>query len=188
MICPVNITNCVIKKLPNVGVCDHTYLYHIMHSYKDLADITVFVPASADLRHKKARLDRVVRLALDGEPALFGFHVGNLRDHQKDFQLTVHEVADPDNKEADETYKLAKATPRPFGFWMDTYLPRSKCPYITYMGLFSLSKDMIHRHPISFYRPFLEQLSHHKYSEAAHYVERAWAAIVWPFPTTYFHS
>jgi hypothetical protein len=188
MICPTNIKNCVIKTLPNVGVCDHTYLYHIVHSYNDLADITVFVPASADLYHKKPRLERVTRIALEGKPALFGFHVGNLREHQKEFQLSVHEVTDPDNKEAGETYRLAPATPRPFGLWMDTYLPGSKCPYVTYIGIFSLTKDMIHKKPAAFYRPFLDQLSTDKYPEAAHYMERAWAALVWPFPVQYFHT
>ena len=188
MMCPTNIKNCVIKTLPNVGVCDHTYLYHIVHSYNDLADITVFVPASADLYHKKPRLERVIRLALQGKPALFGFHVGNLREHQKGFQLSVHEVTDPDNKEVGESYRLAMATPRPFGYWMDTYLPGSKCPYVTYIGLFALSKDMIHKHEVGFYKPFLDQLSHDKYPEAAHYMERAWAALMWPFPPQYFHT
>jgi len=188
MICPINIKNCVIKKLPNVGVCDHTYLYHIVHSYNDLADITVFVPASADLYHKKSRLERVVRLALDGEPALFGYNVSKLRDHQYNFNLTAYEVTDPDNKELGESYTLAPANPRPFGLWMDTYLPGSTCPYVTFLGLFSASKGMIHDHPLSFYRPFLDQLSHAKYPEAAHYMERAWAALFWPFPSEYFHT
>jgi hypothetical protein len=186
MMCPTNILNCEIVPLKNVGVCDHTYLYHIVHKYNDLADLTVFAPASADMHHKKDRLNKVIQLSRHNKPALFGFHVGGLREHLQDFNLTAWEVSDPDNKELGESYRLAPAFPRPFGLWMDTYLPGSKCPYVTYMGIFNVSKEMIHKHPVSFYRPFLDQLSHHKYPEAAHYMERAWAALFWPFPPEYF--
>ena len=42
-----------IITLPNVGKCDHTYLYHIIENYDNLSDITVFLPGSIDVRYKK---------------------------------------------------------------------------------------------------------------------------------------
>ena len=35
-----------IKELPNVGRCDHTYLYYIVENYDNLPDITIFLPGS----------------------------------------------------------------------------------------------------------------------------------------------
>ena len=42
-----------IISLENVGKCDHTYLYHIIENYNNLADINVFLPGSLDLKYKK---------------------------------------------------------------------------------------------------------------------------------------
>jgi hypothetical protein len=187
MNCPAMKGECIIKELPNVGMCDHTYLYHIVHEYGSLADITVFMPASADLPHKQSRLKETIRLAFKNTPALFGARVGNLREAMKDFQLPNWEVTDPDNKDPGETYQLARADPHPFGAWMDTYLPIT-CPYVTFNGLFSLSANMIRAKQVNFYQTFLSQLSHHKFPEAAHYIERAWAAMIYPFPDEYFHQ
>ena len=187
MNCPTMKGKCIVKPLPNVGMCDHTYLYHIVHEYGDLADITVFMPASADLPHKQHRLQKTIELAFKHSPALFGYRVNNVRDAFKDFELPKWEVTDPDNRDPGETYQLARAHPHPFGAWMDKYLP-IKCPYVTFNGLFSLSAEMIRAKPISFYEPFLSQLSHHKFPEVAHYIERAWAAMIYPFPDKYFHE
>jgi hypothetical protein len=42
-----------IYNLPNVGMCDHTYMYHIIYKYHDLADITFFLPGSLNITYKK---------------------------------------------------------------------------------------------------------------------------------------
>ena len=186
-VCPVMKSPCSVKPLPNLGVCDHTYLHHIVEEYNDLADITIFLPGSANLPNKIATKQKVVDFALKGEPALFGSNVGNVRAHEGAFQLTEWQVTDPVNRDAGASITLAPATPRPFGAWFDHYLKGNTCPYITWAGLFSLSKDMIKTHTVDYYKVFLEQLSHDKYPEAAHYVERAWAALVYPFPAEYFH-
>ena len=38
--------------MENVGRCDHTYLYHIIHNYNNLADITIFLPGSSQMQGK----------------------------------------------------------------------------------------------------------------------------------------
>ena len=38
--------------LPNIGREAHTYLYHIINNYDNLADINVFLPGSVDTTHK----------------------------------------------------------------------------------------------------------------------------------------
>jgi hypothetical protein len=187
MNCPAMKGECIVKPLPNVGMCDHTYLYHIVHDYDSLADITVFMPGSADLPHKLPRLQATIDLAFNQAPALFGFRVENARDALKDFELPRWQVTDPDNRDPGESYQLTRANPHPFGAWMDTYLP-IVCPYVTFNGLFSLSAEMIRAKPADFYQSFLGQLSHDKFPEAAHYIERAWAAMIYPFPDKYFHE
>jgi hypothetical protein len=48
--------NFAVKKivnLPNVGKCDHTYLYHIINNYNNLSKILVFLPGSINMENKK---------------------------------------------------------------------------------------------------------------------------------------
>src|SRR5437868_6471221 len=42
---------CIV--LENVGVCDHTYLYHIITHYDNLDDITIFLPGSCSSLRKR---------------------------------------------------------------------------------------------------------------------------------------
>lgn len=189
MTCPPTKGLCEIRPLKNVGMCDHTYLYHIVHEYDNLADITVFLPGSADLAHKAPRMKSALDNAFKGQASIYGHDVGDMRESEKNFTLDRWEVSDPDNKEAGDSYALHPASHRPFGAWVDHYLKGlPPCPYITYSGgLFALSRDMIHGHKIPFYRTFLSQLSHHKNTEAAHYMERVWGAIFYPFPEGVLH-
>ena len=39
-----------IINLPNVGRCDHTYLYHIVNNFEKLGVINVFFPGSLNIR------------------------------------------------------------------------------------------------------------------------------------------
>jgi hypothetical protein len=188
MACP-SLRGCEIIKLQNVGMCDHTYLYHIVHEYNNLADFTIFLPGSADLPHKEARQREIIDLAFKGMPAIYGYNVGDMRDHSRDMILDKWEVTDPDNKEAGENYSLHPASHRPFGAWVDHYLKdHPRCPYITYNGgLFSLTKEMIKKHKVPFYMRFLSQLNH-KHTEAAHYMERIWGALYYPYAEGVFHQ
>ena len=35
-------------KIKNQGKCDHTYLYHVVHNYKNVSDIVIFLPGCID--------------------------------------------------------------------------------------------------------------------------------------------
>ena len=189
MKCPDMKSLCEVKTLPNVGFCDHTYLYHMVHEYDNLADITVFLPGSADLPHKKKYMEKIIELAFKGEPALFGLKVNSLYENMKNFALDSSTLSDPDNQGSGKAYVLHPASPRPYGAWLEKYLPMQLgCPYVTYKGLHSFSKKMIQGHRPEFYRPFLNQLSHHIFPEVAHYIERTLGALVYPFPEEYFHK
>jgi len=40
--CELKGKQCKQITLKNEGRCDHTYLYHIIHNYDNLADVTIF--------------------------------------------------------------------------------------------------------------------------------------------------
>ena len=187
--CPDMKGLCEVKELPNVGFCDHSYLYHIVHEYNDLADITVFLPGSANLPNKKKYGEKIIDLAFKGQPALFGLRVKGLYENMQNFALDSSTLSDPLNQVTGKAYLLHPASPRPYGAWLKKYLPTQLgCPYVTYKGLHSFSKEMLHSHHIDFYKPFLNQLSHHRFPEVAHYTERTLAALVYPFPDAFFHE
>ena len=186
--CPDMKSLCEVKNLPNVGFCDHTYLHHIVDQYDNLADITIFLPGSADLPNKKKYMERIIELAFKGEPAIFGLKVNSLYENMKNFALDSSTLSDPDNQGNGKAYILDPASPRPYGAWLKHYLPsQMACQYVTYKGMHSFSRDMIYNHRVDFYKPFLNQLSHHRFPEAAHYIERTLGALVSPFPDTVFH-
>ena len=44
-----------IINISNLGKCDHTYLYHIVNNYYNLAEILVFFPGSIQMPEKKRK-------------------------------------------------------------------------------------------------------------------------------------
>jgi hypothetical protein len=182
------IPGCKIVTLPNVGFCDQTYLYHIIHEYGNLADITIFLPGSADLPNKILRTYEIINRAFKNEPMIYGRRVNGLYESMADFAIDSSTLSDQDNQDIGKSYILHPAQYRPYGKWLNHYLPSQlACPYVSYKGMFSFSKDMIKKHKSDFYKPFLNQVSHHRFPEASHYMERTWAALVYPFSDSFFH-
>jgi hypothetical protein len=180
---PVSWQSIQIVNIPNVGVCDHTYLHHIVTNYDDLADITVFLPGSADLPVKVNRMNDVLYRACElKKPTMYVMNVESVQKYQYNFELAYWRVSSAKNIDNNESYKLARASPKPFGKWFEYYLPGNDCPYIAYFGLFSLSRETIRKKPTTFYNKFLEQLKYDKFPEAAHYIERSWPAFFHPQP------
>lgn len=172
-----------IIPMPNVGVCDHTYLHHIITKYHELADITIFLPGSSDLPNKRWRMeDTIYRAFKFGLPTMYVYDVGNAQKFEYSFEIIYHKVADKQNFDTNTSYFLARAPIRPFGKWYEYYLPKTKCPYITYYGVFSLSRDTVQKKPITFYNTFIEQLKYETFPESAHYIERSWASFFHPQP------
>lgn len=187
--CPPIQGQCIERQLENVGMCDHTYLHHMIENYDDLADITIFLPASGDLPNKKARTEFVIRKTFaEGHPVMTGF----LRDnpvHQDlhDFSLDSWKVTDKDNRTRGGSTNLYPADVRPFGVWYETYLPGVETKLEQNAGIFSVGRDSIRGNPRDFYQTFLDQLAKDKQPEVAHYMERAWPGIL-GFPRKWFYD
>ena len=53
-----------IINLPNLGKCDHTYLYHVVNNYDNLADIIIFFPGSLNAEYKKQKAVKILNYVI----------------------------------------------------------------------------------------------------------------------------
>ena len=162
-------------KLPNVGLCDHSYLYHIVQNYHSLAPLTVFLPGSWNQGVKWLLTSWVmVWAAVFGRAALPDMPHWNLEA----FDIQEWQSTDPANRS--HSTDLLPAFPRPFGAWFAKNFPGEALGPVVYKGVFSATSQMIRKRPRQFYVNLLFQLDHHPRPAAAHMVERAWGSILDP--------
>lgn len=181
--CPIANVDCRIESLPNVGVCDHTYLYHIVKTYNDpdQADMTIFLPASAaSSQMKQVKIEPILRWAKKGIPSISGYRAWDKPEDDRlggpGFYLDEWKVSDAKNRDRND-FQLAKASPRPYGEWYKVYFPGERPKGISLLGMFAVSREMIRSNSKALYESLLETVRHDKYPEAAHYVERSWATL-----------
>jgi len=176
-----------IIKLPNVGRCDHTYLYHIVKNYDNLAKITIFFPGSIHLPNKKSKaIDILERIKNNNYiNALFiGEYTINLKEKFKDFKLDNWLSSDENNAKLYSNDKLKLSIIRPYGKWFKYHFGNLIVNYYTINSIFSIDKRDIIHHPKSRYIVLLKQLRVHPNPEVGHYIERSWSAIFHPLKFT----
>lgn len=181
--CVNEYANCIIKSLPNVGVCDHTYLYHIIENYDRLADVTVFAPGSANIHRKDDLFKTTVDTAFITKDTVLNTYKFDI-DVDKgmyNFKVPIHIVASSENRDTDN-FNNVPASPTPFGVWYRKYFPEVHTPYSSFLGIFAVSKEHIHQRPKSFYEEMIQQVNTNVFHEASHFLERAWFSIFWPVP------
>ena len=172
--------NLNMEVLPNVGVCDHTYLHHIVTNWESLAHWTVFYKGFEE--KKKCTATEMIRPDMESYPHLFCCR-GNDGPVRKHLQFTpafhlhhhvsVHNKARSDYVTANKTMgQWAAAT---FGYANALRL-FSFGPQFCHGGYFAASRHTIHRHPISVYEAMIIQQVH-MLEEVDHYIERTWDAL-----------
>jgi hypothetical protein len=172
-----------IKQLPNVGVCNHTILYHIVNHYDTLHDITIFLPASClDERKREITLQTIQKVKETNDSVFYCVAYNNVKDDFYNFQLDKYENANSANKALNPDTYLRPATIRPFGRWYENHFQGIDIQHVNYTSIFAVSKQHIHSRSVSFYRKLLEEVSHDKNEETAHYLERATLALFYPIP------
>ena len=178
-------TKCAIHKIKNVGVCDHTYLYHIVHSYDKLADLTVFAPGSADMDFKKMILDSTLDRVFQNRNTVlnvFRFDIG-VGEAMYNFTMEKYPTAYVANRDgANEEVPQKLADVRPFGEWYAKNFPGEQPKEASFFGIMAVSREHIHRRPKSFYENLLKQVGTDKFHEASHFVERSYPAMFHPLP------
>jgi hypothetical protein len=177
-----------IIKLPNVGKCDHTYLYHIIENYDKLSDITVFFPGSIDLKHKKKIAVKILKEIYLRKNAIFiSLNENDIQKLHYKFKLDYYKTKHALNRSDDNDntdYMLKKSNIRPFGLWFQNMFGNLKIDCLIYYGIFSIDKNDIIQHPKSRYETLIQELSDHPNPEVGHYLERSWCAVFHPMNKT----
>lgn len=172
--------NNVIKiiNLPNVGRCDHTYIYHIITNYYNLADIIVFFPGSIDIEFKKNFSKFILNNIKIYDNAIFINQNDNFTDVLdvfKDFYLDDWSASYYKNKLNED--KLLHSKYRPFKNWKNNFFNNKECNLYTFGGVFSVNKNDILSSPLDLYIKILNELNTHSNPEAGHFVERSWCYL-----------
>jgi hypothetical protein len=181
---PSNIKRVV--PLENVGRCDHTYLYHIVNNYDNLAEITVFLPGSCNMQMKKEKSTRLLENIEKSGNAVFlsDANYENIKTELYDFILDEWISSDESNKSVNSEKMLDKSEIRPYGKWYESNFGDSIVKHVTYLGIYSISKQDILQHPLDYYKKLMVQLEMSSKPEVGHYIERSWAAIFHPMTNT----
>jgi hypothetical protein len=171
-----------IIPLENIGVCDHTYLYHIIQNYDNLSNIIVFLPGSLSIEYKKAKAKELLERIIKNKgmkAIIIGDYVNNLKDHFHDFQLDDWKCSHHQNNMINNETKLIKSSIRPYGKWFEHFFGTIRVHCFWLCGIFSIDKRDILQHPITRYQQILEQMDS-KNTEVSHYIERSYAALFYP--------
>lgn len=177
-----------VVNLQNVGRESHTYLYHIINNYDNLADITVFSPGSCDDIYKNIKIKRLINLINNHKKAIFIYDIDtkNIKDDLYDFSINNYSSTNKNNNNLNSEYKLEKADIHPYGKWYEKYFGNIIIEKLTYNGIFSVAKEDILQHPKIYYEELIKQLSNSSNPEVGHYFERSWAAIFHPMKNTMY--
>lgn len=193
----------VVESLPNVGRCDHTYLYHMVHAYDDLGETTIFLPGSATLPLKWPKtITTTVNAIRTADSCIIPDVLCDvsLEEAFSEFWMAGHSCSSKENAAADT--EMGPCPDRPFRYWIGKYFSEEErsmmreerlIPFIlnherngrniiSYQGIMAFSRVHLHRRTRAHYQTFLEQLDHHSNPEVGHYIERAWVVIVGGLP------
>lgn len=171
--------------LPNVGKCDHTYLYHIVQNYDKLAAVTVFLPASCfSSSWKRMKMLETLNHAMctcDSAILVEEQHHLDMLEELGTFQLDDYETRDASNrmlyKKQNLNTAIEKASIRPLRAWYRHYVGGAPLRACSYGAIFAISRRHIHTRSRDYYTTLLQQLSGSVNPEAGHYMERSWVSI-----------
>lgn len=170
--------------LPNIGRCDHTYLYHIVEKYHTLAPVTIFTTGSASLPHKKEQLQFTVSKVVETRTSVFqGHHHNDVGNELYEFRLHAWRSTHENNKETGTSQDaLYPSSIQPFGKWYTTTFPGVTANFVSYLGVFAISREHVYQHTLDYYQRLLDQFPNHSNPEVGHYFERSWVAVFSPIP------
>lgn len=177
-----------IENLENVGKCDHTYLYHVIKNYNKLSDITIFLPGSCNMKWKQKKAKKMISQINKNNQAviLYNENMENVLDKIYNFYLDFYENAFEVNRIGNSNSDFEPSKIRPFGKWYNYHFSDINLKYVTYGGIFSISKNDIQNNSQYFYQDFLNEISNSANPEVGHYIERSWYSIFYPIKDTKF--
>lgn len=173
---------CNIVNLKNVGRECHTYLYHIINNYDNLAPVTIFLPGSAMDEHKKTMTLGVINKVMKTKTTVLRGDYGTFPDDLYDYHIDEWVSTNNENRSENSEKGLLLSSVRPYGKWFENEFGNLKVNVFCYYSIFAVAKEHILQKPKSFYKKLLLQLDKSSNPEVGHYIERAWAAIFYPYP------
>ena len=175
------VTNSLTKNiinLKNVGRCDHTYLYHIIQNYDNLADITIFLPGSINMDYKYTKTKMLIdEIEKHNDTVFVGYRYNNVVEELYNFKLNEWSASNKTNLKLNAESTLHLASIRPFGLWYKSKFGDLKINYVSYWGILGISKRDILQYPKSYYIDLISELEISSNPEVGHYIERSWNAI-----------
>jgi len=183
----LNITNCSIINLPNIGYEAHTYLYHIIHNYNNMYNCTLFLPGTAWTRfYKRYQMIQIINVLINKpQSTSCGFSSQNFIEQQKNIVVDSYIFTNKNNRTHNTNTKTTPAEIRPYGKWFEKRFNNEPIKSISFTGIFAALNEDIIKRTKSFYINLLNEVSS-KDPEAAHYIERSWSSIVSiPFDNTH---
>ena len=177
--------NSTILRLPNVGRCDHSYLYYIARFKKGLTDknkrhIHIFLKDSrfihqdGDLRSLKEMIDIAYMNGFAcGLTCPYQMSVFHKTSVLRRFAIDTHRNT-PDKKRFKSNYKN-------MGAWIDalniaSHVPDPFTP-VCYSGIFAVRTDHIVQYERSFWDALEKSLSRGNSIEEGHFMERLWSTL-----------
>jgi len=156
--------------LKNVGRESHTYLYHIVNNYNNLADKTIFFQGKID-DHKILDIEDYF-----GEDDFIG----------KFDNLQINKLIDKidhygkyKNQYLNGGMKISNYTPY---IWLKNIIGIELDQNLTFFKVvwganFAISKNLIHKKPKIFYENILRYIENDNNPEEGHFLERSWYLI-----------
>ena len=168
-----------IVKLPNVGVCDHTYIYHIIENYDNLSNVTIFLPGSCmdDIKIEKTKT--IVNKTIEtNNTVIYGsYSTKDIKNMLYEFTLENWITSNDKNKELNNTSILRRCDINPFGKWYESIFEDISNNYMSIQGIFSASRKHIYNKNKECYEKLIEFLNKYKNEECSHYIEISWISI-----------
>jgi hypothetical protein len=168
--------NSKIIKLPNYGRESHTYLYHVINNYDNLADLTFFLPGSVRARDDKWDQVQKILKNLNTSSLILGSKNNNEIQNIYNFTIDKWLVTNSENRKKNPSDDLTPASIRPYGKWFKSHFPNEDITCLSATGIILASKEDILKRPKEFYVKLFEEHLFEN-TEVVHYSERSWKTI-----------
>lgn len=175
-----------IIKLENIGQHTHTYLYHIIKNYDNLSNVTIFMLGSAFRDNKKGVKAHWLLKNANNSKGFSAQHIWYSYKEDFNFELPYYNIFNYNNNNISQyseriKTKMIRANFFPLGKWIEqnTYFNLSdKRFYRSNKCMFAVTKDVILRKPLSYYKNLIKQLElDSRKLEVIHFFERAWVCV-----------
>jgi len=154
--------------LPNIGRESHTYLYHIIQNYDNLADKTLFIQGNTKDHNIYSINDYFNNSHFYGKKST----------HEINFLKTFINHSGKYLKELlNKNLKKSIYTPYQWINLLGIDITKLNKFEMVWGANFSISKELIHKKPIEFYKDIIKYVEYDINPEEGHYFERSWYII-----------